>query len=845
MKNCRTLFLILVIVPFLSLPLMSMTYHGTPYSMQQPDGSMVDVLLYGSDVYIDVESEDHYTLIKDEETGAICYAMVSSDGNAYASTGIVYKGGETPDRVKSILQPKLRISKTARDSIIRMKSQLIGKDHTRATLKATSIETASVLPDTIYGVCVLIDFQDVKSAVSRENIEVFLNSDDRTVYRNAMSIKKYFEWISGGKLTYINYLPSSFYTAPNRKDYYSPADATDYTTDLFFPVIESALLSYTKEKDGFDLSDLTKRDGAVCAINVFYAGTCENKWATGLWPHQGYHRFNLTKYGYSRNAWHAYQMTYIGNELNMGTFVHENGHLVCEWPDFYSYDGHEDNNAKDYNIGDAFSIPDQKNPSYPNPWALDQVGWLTHKIDITDIHDGRLITLKRECGYAAVYRGTGKNKKEKFYLEIRDKHYKSINNHKGIFIWHSNDDGTNTEEGYDELLDCRPATIRNPFWVAGNGPSAFDDNSDPNARWVDGANSGAYFWDFSQYGETMTFRCGPLIEDPEFLTSSLLSGRLKGTYSAEIEVHGGNAPYMFSLEEGSLPDGLTLSESGVIEGIPTALGKYSFSVKVTDADGKSTVQAFDIDIITSTPYGGERKVIPGRIEMEYFDEGGQDIAYNEYDQVNLGSALRPDNASVYIQSFRRGYAIMQTGEGEWTHYSVRVDSSGLYEVSFHHCNSSDVEIKILVDDEDETSVMLPGVRNANGSFENGYMITTAEINLTEGEHIIHYELSDLMNYSPKVYMDYMQFDLLASTNVKDENNDQDRLICPNPSASEFVLESPMEGRIEVVSCYGVIIDNWNVEEDSTIRFGADYTPGVYFVKIYAGDEVYVKKILKK
>lgn len=488
----------------------AMVYHGTEHEMKQPNGEKILVYLYGTEYYIDAESEDHYTLIKDESSGYVCYALLSSDGSEYASTGIVYKGGETPEAVRRIVRPGIRISEESREAAIEKTRKVLSGGE---QFPAVSLRVATVLPDTVYGVCCLIDFSDVKSSVSIDQIRTFLNADDETVFGNAMSIKKYYQWISGGKLTYINYVPSRFYTAPNTKNYYSPLDATDYTIDRFFPVVEQALLSYSRQRDGFDISDLTRNaSGAIMAINILYAGKCENKWATGLWPHMNYHQFNFWKKGFWPGLMHGYQMSYIGNQLEMATFVHENGHLVCGWPDFYTYDNHEDNNAIKYNVADINYL--SKVPPIPNPWALDQLGWLSEKQDITDINDGRLITLKQEVGSAAVYRGKGLSADEKYYIEIRDKHSGTPwNNDKGIFIWHSNENGDNTYAGNPELLDCRPATDSNPFWSGSHGPSVFSDESEPSARWYSGEPSGILLWDFSRYGKTMTFRCGPLLAD--------------------------------------------------------------------------------------------------------------------------------------------------------------------------------------------------------------------------------------------------------------------------------------------------------------------------------------------
>ncbi len=60
----------------------------------------------------------------------------------------------------------------------------------------------------------------------------------------------------------------------------------------------------------------------------------------------------------------------------------------------------------------------------------------------------------------------------------------------------------------------------------------------------------------------------------------------KGTpYTFDILAVGGVAPYTFALSEGSLPKGLTLSESGRISGTPTVEEDSIFFIKITDQEG--------------------------------------------------------------------------------------------------------------------------------------------------------------------------------------------------------------------------------------------------------------------
>jgi hypothetical protein len=66
-------------------------------------------------------------------------------------------------------------------------------------------------------------------------------------------------------------------------------------------------------------------------------------------------------------------------------------------------------------------------------------------------------------------------------------------------------------------------------------------------------------------------------------TRNLPNGVAGTAYSQTLTASGGITPLTWTLTAGALPAGLTLSSSGTISGTPTAAGKASFTVKVTDS----------------------------------------------------------------------------------------------------------------------------------------------------------------------------------------------------------------------------------------------------------------------
>lgn len=81
---------------------------------------------------------------------------------------------------------------------------------------------------------------------------------------------------------------------------------------------------------------------------------------------------------------------------------------------------------------------------------------------------------------------------------------------------------------------------------------------------------------------------------------------------------------------------------------------------------------------TSTPYSGSPSPIPGKIEAENYDNGGQGIAYYDADVTNNGGQYRPGEAVDIGGAPEGGYFIGWSSKGEWTAYTVNVASTGAY-----------------------------------------------------------------------------------------------------------------------------------------------------------------------
>lgn len=84
-------------------------------------------------------------------------------------------------------------------------------------------------------------------------------------------------------------------------------------------------------------------------------------------------------------------------------------------------------------------------------------------------------------------------------------------------------------------------------------------------------------------------------------TRSLGTDLVGNPYSTAIQFSGGVAPYTVALTSGSLPAGLTLSNSGLIAGTPTAEGTFPLSIAVMDSYTPQQTAAVNLTLTVVPP----------------------------------------------------------------------------------------------------------------------------------------------------------------------------------------------------------------------------------------------------
>jgi len=137
----------------------------------------------------------------------------------------------------------------------------------------------------------------------------------------------------------------------------------------------------------------------------------------------------------------------------------------------------------------------------------------------------------------------------------------------------------------------------------------------------------------------------------------------------------------------------------------------------------------------STPYSGTPIALPGRIEAENYDKGGEGLAYHDTTAGNSGLAYRKDGVDIHSTSDAGGgYLVGWTAKGEWLKYSVNATAARNYTLDVRVASKgAGGTFHIEIDGVNVTGTM-SGPNT--GAWQTFTTISKAGVALTAGPHVV-------------------------------------------------------------------------------------------------------------
>lgn len=355
----------------------------------------------------------------------------------------------------------------------------------------------------VLGITLMIEFQDVQGQLSYFDVEPFLNVPGYRLGDNTASVYEYYNDVSQGRLRLKHWVPRFPYVALHDKAYYAfPETSGSGGVDELLLEALNALEAQGTDFARFDANG----DGYIDALSALYAGS-----ATGaLGPHAG----GITDFEADGVRTRRYQITPFNGALNVAMFVHEVGHMMYGWRDYYDVN-FDSAGIGEYCLMSYGTYPGD--PVHPSAYLKDDVGW-SDTVTLTE----DAVDLAAPHPAFTVYRFNHPyNPDEYFMIENRRRAGRDARiPADGLAIWHIDRNGSSrynemtperhfivSLEQADGRFDLERDTARGDsgdLFGAPN-PDRFAPDTLPDTRWWDGSESNMTIYDISAPGALMHF----------------------------------------------------------------------------------------------------------------------------------------------------------------------------------------------------------------------------------------------------------------------------------------------------------------------------------------------------
>lgn len=271
---------------------------------------------------------------------------------------------------------------------------------------------------------------------------------------------------------------------------------------------------------------------------------------------------------------------------------------------------------------------------------------------------------------------------------------------------------------------------------------------------------------------------------------------------------------------------------------------YDFRIYTTRPDG-SLVHGYPtrLRVVTTdqAPYRDTPQAIPGRIEPEDYDTGGQGIAYNDNDVANQGGSYRLSEG-VDVGGGATGQVIGYNELGEWLEVTVNVVTAGTYRARISASSALGTSELTLKKEEGTTlTTFSTPLTNSWNSFQD--VAGNSQFNLEAGEQILRIEVTgeQAFNY------DFIDFELVA-TSVENEADRAGFLVAPNPATSVLRVSLPdvlatKDSRLELLDITGKKVFE-GTPNGSQTTIDVDFLPaGGYILRLKNAGKSLMRRVV--
>lgn len=286
----------------------------------------------------------------------------------------------------------------------------------------------------------------------------------------------------------------------------------------------------------------------------------------------------------------------------------------------------------------------------------------------------------------------------------------------------------------------------------------------------------------------------------------------------------------------------------------TEVGDHMIRLMVSNAASLVAKDSVLISVLgNGTPFRGSPVSVPGRIQAEDFDLGGEGVAYHDADASNIGLAYR-SSEGVDMEFSSVGVDVYWITAGEWLEYTFEVSEAGIYNFAPSVATVPGFgNLTLLIDNVD-----MSGKRRvpSTGGWSFWRPIDIRNVSLSAGTHIMRLEFASDSDQTGWLFsLDYINVTRSSSVGTEEIGLPKDFALSqnyPNPfnpsSEIEYALPKAGAVRLEVFNSLGqrvaVLVDTHKEAGWHRVVFdGRALSSGVYLVRMSTSEFSKTQKML--
>ncbi|NOR87696.1 MAG: M6 family metalloprotease domain-containing protein [Bacteroidales bacterium] len=857
MKRLIPLFFILI--TFIS------TVHAAwlsnvPILLKQVDGTEIQLYATGDEFYNWVHDENGFTIIRDDESGQLVYALLEQD--ALVSSGFVV-GQVDPEALG--LKPGLNISSQKMESIRLKALQFTAQMEAEAGFEKSTMDAEGAINNLV----VYIRFADQNEFTVDTSLYLDMFNKDEVDYN---SMYNYFQMISYQTLS----LTSTAYPIPptnivlsyqdeHDRSYFQPYNEQtnpngyvgNQRTDREHLLLKNAV-DFISDEVPTSLDLDYDNNGNVDNV-VFIVKGAPGAWADLLWPHR-WSLFGEEAYINGKRVWDFnFQLESSLNSSGVGVLCHEMYHSLGA-PDLYHYNQDNFTPVGKWDIMEQNTNPPQSMGAY---MKFMYGGWIDEIPEITETGYYSLNPL--ENSENNIFKIMSPNHDwEYFVLEyrVKDGVFEAQIPGTGLIVYRINSlyEGQGNAQGPpDEVYLYRPSgtttingSTANAHFSLESGRTEINNETNPRLFLTNDEFGGIEISEVSSAGETISF----------FVN---LPGEPEANFEADATLICPNQIVTFSDRSSGIPESY----------------EWSFTpddvtfVNGTDANSKNPQLTFN----SEEPYS-----VSLLVDNEHGDSFISVEDYIQFESVVIPFFADFEDGSLSSQSF---WVVNPDDEMTWKTMPVEGNGGFLaagmqirkyYEVGdrdalitppldFSDYENMDLQFeyayaKYLQNYTDSLIVyvsadcgtnwdrVFAGGDDGNGSFAtapindeefipltsddwcgHGYGASCITINLNEylGNEKVRIKFESYSQLGNNLYLDH----IMVAPNVAIANLDEKEQVFlqPNPASDYIILKNISQyNHIEILDIYGRIVLQFNNTKAAELKIDIhDLSNGVYIL----------------